>query len=226
MNPFLLSLLSTVAMPVVRHLLSAAGGYLAARNLGNADTVTQGVSILIPVIAAGVSIWDKTVAGTVIDVLKAATAPDTAPASPAKPSSALPVVAALAIALAATGAICAPAPAFAAPRSGPAGVEVVASLRAVTVADLTWAKARADHAGTPAARSRSACYGAWLAFRKATDAHPTILSPAPVPAIAGAFELAALGSEALPPVLQACTPAARAHGISSSELIHRIAGGR
>jgi hypothetical protein len=49
----------TVVLSIVRHLLTFAGGALAARGVANAEEVEQGIGALMTLIGLGLSIYEK-----------------------------------------------------------------------------------------------------------------------------------------------------------------------
>jgi hypothetical protein len=101
----------------------------------------------------------------------------------------------------------------AAPMAGPE--PLWKKIQAANAADLRYAKALADSAGSPGARLRSACYGAWIVAIEQTqgvglkDANGNVLTP-PEPHAFSSFEQFSEVADALQPtgpLMIACAPA-------------------
>jgi hypothetical protein len=98
-------------------------------------------------------------------------------------------------------------------------------IRAANAADLRYAKALADSVGSPGAKLRSACYGAWIATIEQAegaglkDASGNALTP-PEPHAFSSFEQLAEVAEALQPtapLMAACAPAWTALKLSAAQ---------
>ena len=98
-------------------------------------------------------------------------------------------------------------------------------IQAARASDLKYAKALADAAGSPGAKLRSACYGAWIATIEQAegigvrDANGTPLTP-PEPDVFGTFERLVEVSETLQPagpLMVACAPAWTALKLSATQ---------
>jgi hypothetical protein len=88
-------------------------------------------------------------------------------------------------------------------------------IQAANAADLRYAKALADAAGSPGAKLRSACYGAWIVTAEQAqgvglkDANGNVLTP-PEPHVFSSFEQFSEVADALQPtgpLMVACAPA-------------------
>ena len=96
--------------------------------------------------------------------------------------------------------------------------ELWRKIQAANAADLRYAKALADSVGSPGAKLRSACYGAWIVTIEQTqgvglkDASGNALTP-PDPHVFSYFEQRAEVADALQPtgpLMAACAPAGSA----------------
>jgi hypothetical protein len=88
-------------------------------------------------------------------------------------------------------------------------------IQAANAADLRYAKALADSAGSPGAKQRAACYGAWIVTVEQAqgvglkDANGNVLTP-PEPHVFSSFEQFSEVADALQPtgpLMVACAPA-------------------
>jgi hypothetical protein len=106
-------------------------------------------------------------------------------------------------------------------------------IQAASVADRGYAKALADSVGSPGAKLRSACYGAWIATIEQTqgvglkDANGNALSQ-PEPHVFSSFEQLAEVAETLQPtgpLMAACAPAWTALRLTTVQFFTMAASG-
>ncbi|HKD28495.1 MAG TPA: hypothetical protein VKC66_21655 [Xanthobacteraceae bacterium] len=106
-------------------------------------------------------------------------------------------------------------------------------VQAANAADLRYAKALADSVGSPGAKLRSACYGAWIATIEQTqgvglkDASGNAVKQ-PEPHVFSSFEQLAEVAETLQPtgpLMAACAPAWTALKLSAIQFFTMVASG-
>src|SRR5215813_3794744 len=119
----------------------------------------------------------------------------------------------------------------AAPKTSPD--DLWRKIQAANAADLRYAKALADSAGSPGAKLRSACYGAWIVTIEQTqglglkDANGNALTQ-PDPHVFSSFEQLAEVAETLQPtgpLMSACAPAWTALKLSAIQFFTMVASG-
>ncbi len=111
--------------------------------------------------------------------------------------------------------------------------ELWQKIQSASTADLTYAKALADNTGSPGAKLRSACYGAWITAIEQSqgaglkDAGGDALKQ-PTPHVFSSFEQLAQVADGLQPtgpLMSSCAPAWTALKLSASQFFSLVAGG-
>src|SRR5215472_17135957 len=106
-------------------------------------------------------------------------------------------------------------------------------IQAASASDLKYAKALADAAGSPGAKLRSACYGAWIATIEQAqgiglkDANGNALTQ-PAPHVFSSFERLAEVAETLQPagpLMSACAPAWTALRLTATQFFTMAVSG-
>lgn len=109
-----------------------------------------------------------------------------------------------------------------------------AKIQSASIADLQYAKALSDAAGTPGGKMRSACWGAWIAVvqaqqgTNAVDAQGHPLGAKPDPALFTTAEQIAETVDSLQPTspfMVACQPVANAFKMNVLQLVTMVVSG-